>query len=216
VARSKTSHNWLKEHFDDKYVKMAQKDGYRSRASYKLLEIQEKDKIIRPGMTVIDLGAAPGGWSQVTSRLIGGQGRLIASDILEMDSIPDVTFIQGDFTEDAVLAQILEAVGNTQVDLVISDMAPNMSGLSAVDMPRAMFLCELALDLAGRVLRPGGDFLIKVFQGEGFDVYHKDIRKLFDKVQMRKPLSSRDRSREQYLLGRGFRGIEGSASVERL
>ena len=216
MARSKTSHNWLKEHFDDKYVKMAQKDGYRSRASYKLLEIQEKDKIIRPGMTVIDLGAAPGGWSQVTSRLIGGQGRLIASDILEMDSIPDVTFIQGDFTEDAVLAQILEAVGNTQVDLVISDMAPNMSGLSAVDMPRAMFLCELALDLAGRALRPGGDFLIKVFQGEGFDVYHKDIRKLFDKVQMRKPLSSRDRSREQYLLGRGFRGIEGSASVERL
>jgi 23S rRNA (uridine2552-2'-O)-methyltransferase len=216
VARSKTSHNWLKEHFDDKYVKMAQKDGYRSRASYKLLEIQEKDKIIRPGMTVIDLGAAPGGWSQVTSRLIGGQGRLIASDILEMDSIPDVTFIQGDFSEDAVLAQILEAVGNTQVDLVISDMAPNMSGLSAVDMPRAMFLCELALDLAGRVLRPGGDFLIKVFQGEGFDEYHKDIRKLFDKVQMRKPSSSRDRSREQYLLGRGFRGIEGSASVERL
>jgi len=216
VARSKTSHNWLKEHFDDKYVKMAQKDGYRSRASYKLLEIQEKDKIIRPGMTVIDLGAAPGGWSQVTSRLIGGQGRLIASDILEMDSIPDVTFIQGDFTEDAVLGQILEAVGNTQVDLVISDMAPNMSGLSAVDMPRAMFLCELALDLAGRVLRPGGDFLIKVFQGEGFDVYHKDIRKLFDKVQMRKPLSSRDRSREQYLLARGFRGIEGAASDERL
>ncbi|SET34848.1 23S rRNA (uridine(2552)-2'-O)-methyltransferase RlmE [Pseudomonas graminis] len=216
MARSKTSHNWLKEHFDDKYVKMAQRDGYRSRASYKLLEIQEKDKIIRPGMTVIDLGAAPGGWSQVTSRLIGGQGRLIASDILEMDSIPDVTFIQGDFTRDEVLAQILEAVGNTQVDLVISDMAPNMSGLSAVDMPRAMFLCELALDLAGRVLRPGGDFLIKVFQGEGFDVYHKDIRKLFDKVQMRKPLSSRDRSREQYLLGRGFRGIEGSASDERL
>ncbi|MCV4342613.1 23S rRNA (uridine(2552)-2'-O)-methyltransferase RlmE [Pseudomonas capsici] len=216
MARSKSSHNWLKEHFDDKYVKMAQKDGYRSRASYKLLEIQEKDRIIRPGMTVIDLGAAPGGWSQVTSRLIGGHGRLIASDILEMDSIPDVTFIQGDFTEDAVLAQILEAVGNTQVDLVISDMAPNMSGLSAVDMPRAMFLCELALDLAGRVLRPGGDFLIKVFQGEGFDVYHKEIRKLFDKVQMRKPLSSRDRSREQYLLARGFRAIEGAASDERL
>ncbi|MEG5266517.1 23S rRNA (uridine(2552)-2'-O)-methyltransferase RlmE [Pseudomonas sp. JDS28PS106] len=216
MARSKSSHNWLKEHFDDKYVKMAQKDGYRSRASYKLLEIQDKDKIIRPGMTVIDLGAAPGGWSQVTSRLIGGQGRLIASDILEMDSIPDVTFIQGDFTEDQVLANILEAVGNTQVDLVISDMAPNMSGLSAVDMPRAMFLCELALDLAGRVLRPGGDFLIKVFQGEGFDVYHKEIRKLFDKVQMRKPLSSRDRSREQYLLARGFKGIDGAASAERL
>ncbi|MGH8405738.1 MAG: RlmE family RNA methyltransferase, partial [Pseudomonas sp.] len=168
-----------------------------------------------PGMSVIDLGAAPGGWSQVTSRLIGGQGRLIASDILEMDSIPDVTFVHGDFTQDEVLAQILEAVGNSQVDLVISDMAPNMSGLPAVDMPRAMFLCELALDLAGRVLRPGGDFLVKVFQGEGFDEYHKNIRKLFDKVQTRKPDSSRDRSREQYLLGRGFRGIEGAASEER-
>jgi 23S rRNA (uridine2552-2'-O)-methyltransferase len=215
VARSKTSHNWLKEHFDDHYVKMAQKDGYRSRASYKLLEIQEKDRLIRPGMTVIDLGAAPGGWSQVTSRLIGGQGRLIASDILEMDSIPDVTFIQGDFTEDAVLAQILEAVGNTQVDLVISDMAPNMSGLAAVDMPRAMFLCELSLDLAGRVLRPGGDFLVKVFQGDGFDEFHKSVRKVFEKVQMRKPAASRDRSREQYLLGRGFRGIKGAESDER-
>ncbi|WP_248796132.1 23S rRNA (uridine(2552)-2'-O)-methyltransferase RlmE [Pseudomonas sp. MWU13-2105] len=206
MARSKTSLNWLKEHFNDPFVKMAQKDGYRSRASYKLLEIQEKDRIIRPGMTVIDLGAAPGGWSQVTSRLIGGKGRLIASDILDMDSIPDVTFIKGDFTEDAVLAEILAAVGNSEVDLVISDMAPNMSGTPEVDMPRSMFLCELALDLAGRVLRPGGDFLIKVFQGEGFDEYHKNFRKLFEKVQTRKPASSRDRSREQYLLGRGFRG----------
>ncbi|SDS65028.1 23S rRNA Um-2552 2'-O-methyltransferase [Pseudomonas asplenii] len=206
MARSKTSQNWLKEHFNDPFVKMAQKDGYRSRASYKLLEIQEKDKLIRPGMTVVDLGAAPGGWSQVTSRLIGGKGRLIASDILDMDSIPDVTFIKGDFTEDAVLAQILEALGNSEVDLVISDMAPNMSGTPAVDMPRSMFLCELALDLAGRVLRPGGDFLIKIFQGEGFDEYHKNFRKQFDKVQTRKPVSSRDRSREQYLLGRGFRG----------
>ncbi|WP_137888335.1 23S rRNA (uridine(2552)-2'-O)-methyltransferase RlmE [Pseudomonas sp. 2FE] len=206
MARSKTSHRWLKEHFDDPYVKMAQKDGYRSRASYKLLEIQEKDRILRPGITVVDLGAAPGGWSQVTSRVIGDRGRLIASDILEMDSIPDVTFIQGDFTDDQVLAQILAAVGGNPVDLVISDMAPNMSGLSAVDMPRAMFLCELALDLATRVLRPGGDFLIKIFQGEGFDVYLKSVREAFDKVQMRKPLSSRDRSREQYLLARGFRG----------
>ncbi|MFJ5299321.1 23S rRNA (uridine(2552)-2'-O)-methyltransferase RlmE [Pseudomonas sp. NPDC088368] len=215
AQRSKSSQNWLREHFNDPFVKQAQKDGYRSRASYKLLEIQEKDRLIRPGMTVVDLGAAPGGWSQVTSRLIGGQGRLIASDILEMDSIPDVTFIQGDFTEDAVFKQILEAIGNTEVDLVISDMAPNMSGLSAVDMPRAMFLCELALDLAGRVLRPGGDFLIKIFQGEGFDTYHKDVRKMFDKVQMRKPSSSRDRSREQYLLGRGFKGgYEASSQFE--
>ncbi|MBH3429918.1 23S rRNA (uridine(2552)-2'-O)-methyltransferase RlmE [Pseudomonas alkylphenolica] len=206
MARSKTSLGWLKEHFNDPYVKKAQKDGYRSRASYKLLEIQEKYRIIRPGMSVVDLGAAPGGWSQVTSRLIGGQGRLIASDILEMDSIPDVTFVQGDFTQDEVLEQILAAVGNSHVDLVISDMAPNMSGTPAVDIPKAMFLCELALDLATRVLKPGGDFLIKIFQGEGFDVYLKDARQKFDKVQMLKPDSSRDRSREQYLLARGYRG----------
>jgi 23S rRNA (uridine2552-2'-O)-methyltransferase len=206
MARSKTSLGWLKRHVNDPYVKQAQKDGYRSRASYKLLEIQEKYKLIRPGMTVVDLGAAPGGWSQVTSRLIGGQGRLIASDILEMDSIPDVTFIQGDFTQDEVLAQILEAVGNSQVDLVISDMAPNMSGTPAVDMPKAMFLCELALDLAERILKPGGNFVIKIFQGEGFDVYLKDARKKFDKIQMIKPDSSRGSSREQYMLAWGYRG----------
>ncbi|AWY42712.1 23S rRNA (uridine(2552)-2'-O)-methyltransferase RlmE [Pseudomonas putida] len=206
MARSKTSLGWLKRHVNDPYVKQAQKDGYRSRASYKLLEVQEKYKLIRPGMSVVDLGAAPGGWSQVTSRLIGGQGRLIASDILEMDSIPDVTFIQGDFTQDEVLARILEAVGNSQVDLVISDMAPNMSGTPAVDMPKAMFLCELALDLAERILKPGGNFLIKIFQGEGFDIYLKDARKKFDKVQMIKPDSSRDSSREQYMLAWGYRG----------
>ncbi|WP_077046415.1 23S rRNA (uridine(2552)-2'-O)-methyltransferase RlmE [Pseudomonas sp. KK4] len=206
MARSKTSLGWLKRHVNDPYVKQAQKDGYRSRASYKLLEVQEKYKLIRPGMSVVDLGAAPGGWSQVTSRLIGGQGRLIASDILEMDSIPDVTFIQGDFTQDEVLARILEAVGNSQVDLVISDMAPNMSGTPAVDMPKAMFLCELALDLAARILKPGGNFVIKVFQGEGFDAYVKDARQKFDKVQMIKPDSSRGSSREQYMLAWGYRG----------
>ncbi len=206
MARSKTSQRWLKEHFDDPYVKMAQRDGYRSRASYKLLEIQEKDRILRPGMTVVDLGAAPGGWSQVTSRVIGDRGRLIASDILPMDSIADVTFVLGDFTEDEVFAQILDAVGDSQVNLVISDMAPNMSGVKVADQARAMFLCELALDLAKRVLAPGGDFLIKIFQGDGFDAYLKEVRQAFDKVQMRKPLSSRDRSREQYLLARGYRG----------
>ncbi|AWA37793.1 23S rRNA (uridine(2552)-2'-O)-methyltransferase RlmE [Pseudomonas fluorescens] len=206
MARSKTSLGWLKRHVNDPYVKQAQKDGYRSRASYKLLEVQEKYKLIRPGMSVVDLGAAPGGWSQVTSRLIGGQGRLIASDILEMDSIPDVTFIQGDFTQDQVLARILEAVGNSQVDLVISDMAPNMSGTPEVDMPKAMFLCELALDLAERILKPGGNFLIKIFQGEGFDTYLKDARKKFDKIQMIKPDSSRGSSREQYMLAWGYRG----------
>ena len=206
MARSKTSLGWLKRHVNDPYVKQAQKDGYRSRASYKLLEVQEKYKLIRPGMSVVDLGAAPGGWSQVTSRLIGGQGRLIASDILEMDSIPDVTFIQGDFTQDEVLARILEAVGNSQVDLVISDMAPNMSGTPEVDMPKAMFLCELALDLAERILKPGGNFVIKIFQGEGFDTYLKDARQKFDKIQMIKPDSSRGSSREQYMLAWGYRG----------
>lgn len=206
VARSKTSKGWLKEHFDDPYVKKAQKDGYRSRASYKLLEIQEKDRLLRPGMTVVDLGAAPGGWCQVASRLIGEKGRIIASDILPIDGIADVTFIQGDFTEDEVFEQILAAIGGQPVDLVISDMAPNMSGTPAVDQPRAMYLCELALDMAARVLRPGGDFLIKVFHGEGFDDYYRDMRARFDKVLTRKPGASRDRSRETYLLGRGFKG----------
>ena len=208
MARSKSSQRWLKEHFDDPYVKQAQKDGYRSRASYKLLDIQEKDRILRNGMTVIDLGAAPGGWSQVVSRVIGEKGKLIASDILPMDSIADVTFIQGDFTEDTVFEELLSVVGNAPVDLVISDMAPNMSGMRSVDQVKTMLLCELAFDFATRVLKPGGDFLIKIFQGEGFDSYLQSIRLAFDKVQMRKPSSSRDRSREQYLLARGFKGTE--------
>ena len=211
VARSKSSSRWLKEHFDDPFVKMAQKDGYRSRASYKLLEIQEKDNILRPGMTVIDLGSAPGGWSQVTSRVIGDKGTLIASDILPMSAIADVTFIEGDFTEERVFNEIMAAVGNQPVDLVISDMAPNMSGIRTADQAAAMYLCELALDLASKVLRPGGDFLIKIFHGEGFDEYLRDVRRRFDKVQMRKPSSSRDRSREQYLLARGLRAQDEDA-----
>lgn len=206
MARSKTSKGWLKEHFDDPYVKMAQKDGYRSRASYKLLEIQEKDRLFKPGMTVLDLGAAPGGWCQVASRLIGEKGRIIASDILPMDSIADVTFIEGDFTEDAVFEEILRAIGDQPVDLVISDMAPNMSGTPAVDQPRAMYLCELALDMAGQVLRPGGNFLVKVFHGEGFDEYFRQMRGQFDKLITRKPGASRDRSRETYLLAKGYKG----------
>jgi len=208
VARSKSSQRWLKEHFDDPFVKMAQKDGYRSRASYKLLEVQEKDRILRAGMTVIDLGSAPGGWSQVTSRVIGDKGTLIASDILPMATIADVTFIEGDFTEERVFNEIMAAVGNKPVDLVISDMAPNMSGIRTADQAAAMYLCELALDLASKVLRPGGDFLIKVFHGDGFDEYLRDIRSRFEKVQMRKPASSRDRSREQYLLARGMRAVD--------
>ena len=208
MARSKSSQRWLKEHFDDPFVKMAQKDGYRSRASYKLLEVQEKDRILRPGMTVIDLGSAPGGWSQVTSRVIGDKGTLIASDILPMAAIADVTFIEGDFTEERVFDEIMAAVGNKPVDLVISDIAPNMSGIRTADQAAAMYLCELALDLASKVLRPGGDFLIKVFHGDGFDAYLHDVRSRFEKVQMRKPASSRDRSREQYLLARGMHAVD--------
>ncbi|MCL4115632.1 UNVERIFIED_CONTAM: hypothetical protein GTU68_056383 [Idotea baltica] len=204
MARSKSSSQWLREHFEDPYVKRAQKEGYRSRASYKLLEIQERDHILKQGMTVIDLGSAPGGWSQVASRLIGGKGNLLASDILPMDSIGDVTFVQGDFTEDEVFYKLLAYADNLPVDLVISDMAPNMSGVKVADQARAMYLCELALDFAQRVLKKEGSLLIKVFQGEGFDLYYKQISQMFSKVQTRKPLSSRGRSREQYLLARGF------------
>ncbi len=208
MAQSKTSKGWLKEHFDDPFVKQAQKEGYRSRASFKLLEVQEKDRLFRPGMTVVDLGSAPGGWSQVASRLIGEKGRIIASDILPMDSIADVAFIEGDFTEDSVFEEILAAIGDQPVDLVISDMAPNMSGTPEVDQPAAIYLCELALDMAEKVLKPGGDFLIKVFHGEGFDEYFKFMRSRFDKVVTRKPDASRGRSRETYLLGKGFKGRE--------
>ncbi len=195
----------MQEHFDDRYVKMSQKDGYRSRASYKLLEIQEKDQLIRPGMKVIDLGAAPGGWSQVAAELVGDTGRVVASDILPMNSMAGVDFIQGDFTEESVLEEILGVIGDDRFDLVISDMAPNMSGMSAVDQPQAMYLVELALDMAKQVLRPGGNFLAKVFQGEGFDPYMQDLRSSFSKVITRKPEASRARSREVYLLGKGFR-----------
>ena len=206
MAQSKTSKRWLKEHFDDPFVKQAQKDGYRSRASYKLLEIQERDRILKPGMTVLDLGAAPGGWSQVAARLIGEKGRIIASDILAMDSIPDVTFIQGDFTEDAVFEAILAAIGDTQVDLVISDMAPNMSGMDAIDQPKGMYLAELALELAREVSAKGASYVVKVFQGEGFDEYIRQCRQSFDKVMIRKPDASRARSREVYVVGQGYKG----------
>ncbi|MFC6670708.1 23S rRNA (uridine(2552)-2'-O)-methyltransferase RlmE [Marinobacterium aestuariivivens] len=207
MARSKSSGRWLKEHFDDRYVKQSKSDGLRSRASYKLQELNEKDRLFRPGMTVVDLGAAPGGWSQVASELVGDRGRVVASDILEMDPLPGVEFVQGDFTDDAVLEQILEALGDAPADLVISDMAPNMSGMSAIDQPAAMYLVELALDMARQVLKPGGSFLVKVFQGEGFDAYLAEMRQSFNKVVTRKPEASRARSREVYLLGTGFRAV---------
>ena len=201
-----SSKAWLKEHRDDQYVQRAQREGYRSRACYKLLELQEKDRLIRPGMKVLDLGSAPGGWSQVAIEQVGHRGRVIASDILPMDSLAGVEFIQGDFTEDSVFEEILAAIGDDPVDLVISDIAPNMSGVNAVDQPRSMYLVELALDMARQVLAPGGSFVAKVFQGEGFDDLIRDARTTFGKVLTRKPQASRPRSREVYLVAKDFRG----------
>ncbi|WP_316935868.1 23S rRNA (uridine(2552)-2'-O)-methyltransferase RlmE [Halomonas sp. ANAO-440] len=206
AGASKTSKGWLKEHFDDRFVQQSWQDGYRSRASYKLLALDEKDRLFRPGMAVIDLGAAPGGWSQVAAEKVGPSGVVIASDILEMDALAGVDFIQGDFTEESVLDAILETLGNRPVDLVMSDMAPNMSGMAAIDQPQAMYLVELALDLARQTLKPQGRFLAKVFQGEGFDTYLKELRDSFSRVVTRKPEASRARSREVYLLAEGFRG----------
>jgi 23S rRNA (uridine2552-2'-O)-methyltransferase len=206
MAKKKSSSKaWLKEHREDPYVQQAQREGYRSRACYKLLEIQEKDRVIRPGMTVLDLGSAPGGWSQVAVALVGHSGRVIASDILPMDSLAGVEFIEGDFTSDDVFGQILDAIGESRVDLVLSDIAPNMSGVNAVDQPRSIYLVELALDMARQVLAPGGTFVAKVFQGEGFDELFRATRESFDKVLTRKPRASRPRSREVYLVARGFR-----------
>jgi 23S rRNA (uridine2552-2'-O)-methyltransferase len=206
AKKRSSSKAWLKEHREDPYVQRAQREGYRSRACYKLLELQEKDRLIQPGMTVLDLGSAPGGWSQVAADLVGDNGRIIASDILPMDTLAGVEFICGDFTEDAVFEQILAAIGESPVDLVMSDMAPNLSGMNAVDQPRAMYLVELALDLAVRVLKPGGTFVAKVFQGEGFDTLVASARSQFDRVVTRKPDASRARSREVYLVALGFSG----------
>lgn len=206
MARTKTSKQWLKEHFEDEYVKRSREEGYRSRASFKLLEIQEKDHLLKPGMTVIDLGAAPGGWSQVAARLVGAKGKVLASDILPMEPLPGVEFIRGDFTEEAVLASLLESMGGARADLVISDMAPNMSGMKGVDQPRVMYLAELALDLARSVLAENAYFLVKVFHGEGLEAFQNGLRDSFKKVKVRKPAASRARSSEIYLLAEGFRG----------
>lgn len=202
MARSKSSSRWLREHFSDQFVKQAQQQGYRSRAVYKLQELHERDKLIRPGMNIVDLGAAPGSWSQLASRILDGRGRIVALDILPMDGLPGVSVLQADFTEDIALAMLNEALDGAAVDLVMSDMAPNISGESAVDQPRSMYLAELALEFAGQVLKPEGDFLVKVFQGDGFDAYLKELRIQFDKVIVRKPKASRPRSREVYLLAR--------------
>lgn len=208
MARSKSSGNWLKEHFDDEYVKLSQKEGYRSRAIYKLKEIQQKDNLIRPNMQVVDLGAAPGGWSQYATELVGEGGRVVASDILPIDPLPFVEFIQGDFTEESVLNEILDVLykdeKNYKADVVISDMAPNITGVEAIDQPRSIYLCELSLDMARQILKPGGSYAVKVFQGDGSDAFLKDVRSSFKQVKIRKPAASRPRSREVFMVGLGF------------
>ena len=205
AVHSKSSQKWLQEHHRDQYVKRAQTDGYRSRASYKLIEINQKDKIFKPGLIVVDLGAAPGGWSQVAAKLVGPGGKIIASDILNMDPIDKVDFVLGDFTNSVVLQNILDLLDNNLVDLVISDMAPNMSGIRGVDQTKAMYLIELALDMACEVLKPGGNFVAKVFHGEGFDQYMLELKKRFKRVTSRKPDASRSRSREVYVVAKNFK-----------
>lgn len=205
MARSKSSHRWLKEHFSDPYVKRAQAEGLRSRAAYKLEELIDRDRLLKPGMRVVDLGAAPGGWSQMARARLGERGRVLALDILPMDAIAGVEFLQGDFRDEAVLARLEQALGGAGLDLVLSDMAPNMTGVASVDQARAMELAELARDFAQAHLDPGGAFLVKLFQGAGFDDYLKDLRRRYAKITMRKPKASRARSPEVYALATGFK-----------
>jgi 23S rRNA (uridine2552-2'-O)-methyltransferase len=205
MKRSKSSHDWLQEHFQDEYVKQAQVLGYRSRAVFKLQEIQEKDRIISADMTVLDLGAAPGGWSQYARKLVGKKHKVIALDILPMEPLEGVEFILGDFREAEVLEELYRVLAGVPVNLVLSDMAPNISGSKGIDQPRALYLGELALDTARTVLSKGGAFLVKMFQGDGFDAFHQDIRTSFSQVVIRKPKASRPRSNEVYILGKGFK-----------
>jgi len=205
MKRAKTSKAWMKEHVNDFFVKQAKKEGYRSRAAYKLIEIAERDRLLEPGMIVVDLGAAPGGWSQVAAEKLGGRGKVIALDLLEMAPLPGVTFIQGDFREPLVLAELKKNLGNRAPDLVISDMSPNISGISVVDKARGMHLAELALEFSADQLNYGGNFLVKVFQGAGFEEFLRTMRASFSRVITRKPEASRGRSSEIYLLGLGKR-----------
>ena len=206
MSRSKSSGNWLQQHVNDPYVKQAQKDGYRSRASYKLIQLNEKDKLIRPGMLIVDLGSTPGGWSQVAANLVGAKGKVIATDILPMEPLKNVDFILGDFTEQAVVDRILARLENRKPDLIICDIAPNISGIDVADQASSMYLVELALDMARQVLKPKGDFVAKVFQGAGSEAYLKELRRSFEKLLIRKPAASRPRSREVYVVAKGFKG----------
>lgn len=205
MSRSKSSGAWLREHHDDKYVLQARRDGYRSRAVYKLIEIQNKDQILKPGQFVVDLGAAPGGWSEYAAQFISQQGRLIAVDLLPIDPIAGVEMIQGDFTEQVVLERILNLAEGQKIDLVLSDMAPNLSGMDSVDQPKSMYLAELALELALDHLKEDGQFVTKLFQGEGFDSYKSSLYQAFKSVKLRKPDASRSRSREIYAICRGLK-----------
>lgn len=207
MSRSKSSKKWLQEHFDDVYVKMAQAEGYRSRAVYKLREVDEKEHLLKPGMVVVDLGAAPGGWTQYVSERLDGRGRIVALDILPMDAIGDVECILGDFTTDEVLNTLRERIPAAGVDLVLSDMAPNWSGTPVVDIPKAMYLAELAFDFAREMLKPGGTLLMKLFHGPGFDELVKNARTEYERVVIRKPKASRARSRETYLLAKGHKVV---------
>lgn len=205
MARSKSSNGWMQEHLNDEYVKKAKALGYRSRATFKLIEVVEKDKIIQSGMNIVDLGAAPGGWSEYARKLVGKKQRVIALDILDIDPIEGVDFIQGDFRENDVYDQLNTLLDGAPINVVLSDMAPNMSGNKAIDQPSAMYLCELALETAENILVEGGTFLVKVFQGVGFEAYQKQVEASFSKVIIRKPKSSRARSNEVYILAKGFK-----------
>jgi 23S rRNA (uridine2552-2'-O)-methyltransferase len=207
MARTKTSKAWMREHVTDEFVRRAQQEGYRSRSAYKLLEILAKDKLVRGAMTVVDLGAAPGGWSQVLATLVGPRGAVIALDVLEMPPLPGVTFIRGDFSEDATLRRLEEYLEDRPIDLVVSDMAPNISGVGLVDQARSVHLAELAFEFGRKRLKPGGDLLVKLFQGSGVEAFRKDVAQAFGAVAVRKPKASRDRSSEFYLLARGRRPV---------
>ncbi len=206
MARSKSSASWLSRHLSDPFVKQAQKDGYRSRSAYKLIELNEKDRLIRPGMRILDLGSAPGGWSQVAGRIVGAKGRVLATDILPMDALLNVDFIQGDFTEDAIVQQLLDWLGGGRFDLIVSDIAPNITGISSADQASSIYFLELALDTVRKTLKPGATFVAKMFQGSGSDQYLKELRAHFEKVLIRKPAASRKESREVYLVAKGFKG----------
>ena len=200
-----SSKAWIREHINDAYVQRAKKEGYRSRAAYKLLEIDARDKLLRPGMTVVELGATPGGWSQVVARRIGKKGRLVAIDLLEMEPVEGCEFIRGDFREAEALTALNTALAGRAVDLVLSDMAPNISGIDTADQARSIELAELALDFCQTNLQPGGAFLVKVFQGAGFESFYRSMAKAFERVATRKPDASRSRSAEVYLIGKGLR-----------